>query len=119
VRPAAPLLATLALALIPNARPSATRVVCEASVRATTAWVAAASTAAGLSAEEKRVVCWAVEEYVRRMTCGSPVVDLTREEVRAATGVDVDRLDADRLRSATASALATRIGSRAPLRPRS
>jgi hypothetical protein len=62
-----------------------------------------------LTPEEKRVVEWAVEEFVRRLADPQASLDLTDEDITAGTGLDPDRLDRDRLHAATTAALVARL----------
>lgn len=56
------------------------------------------STASSLTADESRVVDWAVEHLLELAGSDAPVIDITAENVAAATGVDVATLDAGKVR---------------------
>jgi len=64
-----------------------------------------------LTAEEKKIVEWAVDEFVRRLADPSASLDLTDEDIVAGTGVDPSRLDHDRLHAATTAALMARLSA--------
>ena len=61
--------------------------------------------AAHLSADERRVVGWLVEEIHRLEGSKDSTVDFTAEDVQRETGVDVRTIDADEVRDAVREAL--------------
>lgn len=60
---------------------------------------------AGLTPEENRVVDWTVDRILRLAGSDASTIDITPENIVAGTGVDVQRLDTDRLRDAVARRL--------------
>jgi len=72
-----------------------------------------------LTPDEKRVVDWAVEEFMRRIQDPQASLDLKDADILAGTGLDPARLDRDRLHAATTAALVSRLGVQIPLRTRS
>jgi hypothetical protein len=69
-----------------------------------------------LTPDEKRVVDWAVEEFMRRIQDPHASLDLKDADIVAGTGLDPARLDRDRLYAATAAALVSRLGGQIPPR---
>jgi hypothetical protein len=63
--------------------------------------------AAHLSADERRVVGWLVEEIHRLEGSKDSSVDFTAEDVQRETGVDVHTIDADEVREAVREALSS------------
>ena len=63
-----------------------------------------------LTPNERRIVDWAVEEFMRRIQDPHASLDLKDADVLAGTGVDPARLDRDRLAAATTAALLSRLG---------
>jgi len=59
----------------------------------------------GLTPEENRVVDWTVERILKLAGNDASTIDITPENIAAGTGVDVQRLDSDRLRDAVARRL--------------
>jgi hypothetical protein len=58
-----------------------------------------------LSADERRVVGWLVEEIHRLEGSKDATVDFTAEDVQRETGVDVRTIDVDEVREAVREAL--------------
>jgi hypothetical protein len=59
----------------------------------------------GLTPEENRVVDWTVDRILRLAGNDASTIDITPENIAAGTGVDVQRLNEDRLRDAVARRL--------------
>ena len=67
-----------------------------------------ASAARALTSEERRVVDWLVDRILHLEPSDAPVVDFSGDLVAAATGIDVAKLDPDRVRSEVVARLRTR-----------